>query len=165
MKLYKNSMATKVGDYNEKAKEIIRWNKYMILATCDKGASPWASPVFYAYDKGYNFYFLSAIDSRHAENIVQNPKISVSIFDSNQRVGLSDGIQMEGDVEILEERDVEQTIELYSKRLFPESNMKGAERYNPKDYSESAEFRFFKITPSKIYVTGVDRRVEVNITK
>lgn len=157
-------MAAKTTEYNAKAKEIIQHNKYMILATCDKAANPWASPVFYAYDKEYNFYFLSAIDSRHGENIEDNPKIGVSIFNSNQRVGLSDGIQMEGAVEILDGKEVESAVEIYSKRLFPESTMKGAERYNPRDYSGAAEFRFFKIIPSKIYITGVDRRDEVSLS-
>lgn len=158
-------MATKVADYNEKARQIILWNKYLVLATCDKSANPWSNPVFYAYDKSYNFYFLSATDSRHSENIAENPKIAASIFDSSQRVGLSDGVQMEGDAKILGGKAVEQAVEIYSKRLFPESDMKGSERYDPKDYSEPAEFRFFKITPNKIYVTGVDRRVEVDLIK
>jgi uncharacterized protein YhbP (UPF0306 family) len=156
-------MAARTGEYNEKARGIIRNNAYMILATSNKNAAPWASPVFYAYDKKYNFYFLSAIDSRHAENLLENPKVGIAIFDSGQKIGTSDGIQMEGSVKVVEGKEVENAIELYSKRLFPESKMKGTDRYDPKSYLEPAEFRFFKVTPSLIYVTGVDRRVEVDL--
>lgn len=41
--------------HNEKAREIIRANRYMILPT-SAGGETWAAPVAYAYDDQFNFY-------------------------------------------------------------------------------------------------------------
>ena len=147
----------------DQTKKILKENKYMVLATSDKNSTPWANPVFYSNDEEYNFYFLSAIDSRHAENIIVNPKISAAIFDSTQKIGSSEGIQIEGSVSIVKRTELEKVIKLYSDKLFPTSKLSGPERYNPSDYDEPSEFRFFKITPKKVYITGVDRRAEVSL--
>jgi uncharacterized protein YhbP (UPF0306 family) len=155
----------KYSNYQEMAKKLLKDNKYIVLATCDNDATPWANPVFYVYDDKYNFYFLSAIDSRHAKNIVENPKIGASIFNSQQRLGSSEGIQMEGTCAVVRRNELERVIKLYSDSLFPTSKIKGAERYDPKDYDEPAEFRFFKLTPTKVYITGIDRRDEVDLNE
>jgi len=155
----------KYGNYGEMAKAIIKENKYMVIATSDKSGRPWANPVFYAYDDKYDFYFLSAIDSVHAKNIIANFKVSIVIFDSKQKVGSSEAVQIEGSASIVKKENLERVIRIYSENLFPSSKMEHTERYNPKDYDEPSEFRFFKVTPAKIYVTGVDRRVEVDLSE
>lgn len=158
-------MAKKFETYGEKAKHIISTNNYMVLATSDKKLKPWANPVFYVYDKEYNFYFLSAIDSRHAENITENPQVGVAIFDSTQRVGQSDGVQIEAKAEEVGKKNVEEVITLYGNRLFPMPKISPTERYEPEQYVAPSEFRFFKVAPIKVYVTGVDRRVEVDLSE
>lgn len=156
-------MAKKFLSYAEKAKYIIDNQNYMVLATSDKHSKPWASPLFYVYDNSYNFYFLSAIDSRHIENLMANPEVGIAIFDSSQKIGSSDGLQMEGKASMIGKDDVKKVIGLYSERLFPNSKITPEERYNPEQYVEPAEFRFFKVVPTTVYVTGVDRRDEVDL--
>ena len=60
----------------------------------------------YTYDKDFNIYFLSAIDSRHAEDIIANPNVSFSVFDSRQPVGESDAIQAEGKASLVEGKEL-----------------------------------------------------------
>lgn len=151
--------------YEEKARAIISGNRYMVLATCNKHAKPWATPVFYTYDRRYNFYFLSAIDSRHAGNILENSDVAIAIFDSAQDIGGSDGVQLEAAAHAVEKEDLKKVIELYCKRLFPDSEIPATERYNPDEYKEPSEFRFFKAAVTKAYITGVDRRVEIELTR
>jgi nitroimidazol reductase NimA-like FMN-containing flavoprotein (pyridoxamine 5'-phosphate oxidase superfamily) len=67
---------------NRKAKKIIKENMFMDLATSDKNCVPWASPMKYYIDGDYNFYFISSKHSRHMENIMVNPNVSFSIYDS-----------------------------------------------------------------------------------
>lgn len=148
--------------YSEKARHVIETNNYVTVATTDNEGNPWAAPVFFAYDKDYNLYFLSAVDSRHAENLAQNPNIAAVIFDSTSPVGQSDGVQLEGKVIPVERKAVAKVINIYCKRLFPNSDVPATERYIPDEYSGASEFRFFKITIVKAYTTGEDRRVEVD---
>lgn len=149
--------------YSEKARHIIEKNKYMIVATSDKKGRPWAAPVFFAFDNKYTFYFLSAVDSKHAENIKENPNVSIVIFDSTSPVGLSDGVQMEAKVSLVGEKDISKVIKTYCDRLFPDSSIPATQRYQPDEYMGASEFRFFKVEIVMAYVTGVDRRISIDL--
>lgn len=150
--------------YGEMARHLIDQAKYMVIATSDKHCMPWAAPVFFAYDDKFNLYFISAVDSKHAENISRNPYVAVSIFDSSQPIGMSEGIQIEGKTSVVERSKLKGVIDVYSSRLFRNSNIPDTSRYNESEYSGASEFRFFKIEVVQAYVTGVDRRVKVDLT-
>ncbi len=62
-------------------KNIITSNLFMTLATSANN-TPWSCPLFFASDKDLNLYFTSYNDSLHVKNILENPNVSVSIFDS-----------------------------------------------------------------------------------
>ena len=94
-------MESRYKSDGERARQLIANNKYMVVATTDKELKPWAAPVFYVHDKKYNFFFLSAADSRHGENISENRNISIVIFDSSQPIGSYDGVQMEGEATVV----------------------------------------------------------------
>ncbi len=151
----------KFKGYEDKARQIIEENNYMVLATSDLESTPWATPVFYASNKEYRFFFLSATDSKHAKNIEVNPKAGIAIFDSRQKMGKTDGIEMEAKISVVGKGKIEEAIITYSNKVFPRSNMPPLERYIPSQYLPPSEFRFFEAIPSNIFVTGVDRRVEV----
>ena len=112
-------MPAKIHSHADKARLIIAENKYMVLATCDKTNKPWASPVFFAHDEKYNFYFLSSINSRHAKNITENPLISIAIFDSRQKMGQTEGIQIEATAGQVGKNSIEKVIEHYVTKAFP----------------------------------------------
>ncbi len=149
--------------YGEMARHIIDQSRYMVIATSDKHARPWAAPVFFAYDDKFNLYFISAVDSKHAENISRNPYVAVSIFDSTQPIGMSDGVQIEGRTSVVERSKLKAVIDIYCSRLFNSANVSDSSRYNESEYSGASEFRFFKIEVTQAYVTGVDRRVKVEL--
>lgn len=151
--------------YEDKAESIIKHNMYLSLSTCDMERKPWVATVFYAHDKEYNFYFLSAVDSRHAKNILENPNVAFSIFNSGQPVGSSEGVQAEGTASAVEGKDVKKVIELYSEKAFPKSTIAPTIRYEPEYFSGNSEFKFFRIKITKIYTTGPERRIEVDLSK
>lgn len=151
--------------YLERARQIIEDNRYMVLATADRNSVPWASPVFFVHDNRYNFYFLSAIDSRHSENIISNPSVSMAIFDSTTPVGMTNGVQISGKANLVEGNVLKDVIDMYCNRLFPNSEIPSESRYRIEDYSQPSEFRFFKIGIVEAYVTGEERRVKVDLTK
>ena len=52
----------------EKARKIIRENRYMTLAS-GEGETVWIAPLAYAVDADYNFYWYSAIGAIHSQHI------------------------------------------------------------------------------------------------
>ena len=155
---------SRIDNYEKKAREIINNNSYMVVCTSDKSAIPWGAPVFFAHDKRYSkAYFISAVDSRHAENIESNPKVSIAIFDSNSPIGVSEGVQIEGTASAVGRTDIEDATKTYSARLSAKANT--PEKYDPKLYLPPSEFRFFKVQFDCVYVTGEDRRTEVDLSE
>ena len=87
--------------------DIISSNHYLCLATADRNAVPWSSPLAYVYDpKGGVFYFISHTESRHINNINENPQVSFSVYNSSQIPGNAFGIQGSGCVKMVESADV-----------------------------------------------------------
>lgn len=149
--------------YADKARHIIEKNNYIALATSDRKMNPWVAAVFFVYDQGYNFYFLSSIDSRHGKNIIANDSVAGAIFDSTSPIGSSDSVQICGKASLIQKNDITRVIEIYAKRLFPGSTVSSIKRYRAEDYLEPSEFRFFRIAPTNVYTSGVNGRTEVNL--
>ena len=150
--------------YEQNAKDIIASNNYFVLSTCNKNNTPWAAAILFVNDKSYNFYFMSAVDSRHAKNIIENPNIACVIFYSKQPVGSSLSVQFEGTAKIIDTKEeIVDTIKLYSKKAFPGSKFSPDPQFDPGNYSDAAEFKFFKIEPKKIYISVEGGTVEVNL--
>ena len=153
--------------YNDAAKKIIEENKYMALSTCDLDKNPWGSTVFYAYDKSFDFYFMSAIDSRHAENININPKVAFVIFDSSQPMGRAESIQAEGKAVLVSAAaELKEVIRIYGARQFPRAKIDPLRRYPPEEFSEAAELRFYRIRLANVYISGtLNRRTEIDTAR
>ncbi len=149
--------------YEEKAKKIFADCAYMNVGTSTKDGKPWVAPVLFVYDKDYNIYFLSTVDARHSKNLLENADVSISIFDSSQKIGISYGIQAEGKVSLVEKREIKKVITLYCEKVFPDSEMEPTKRYVPEDYLGAAEFRFFKIKLADTYVKDGDSLVKVEL--
>ncbi len=149
------------------AVKIIKQIEYINIASITPEGLPWNSPVYTAYDKGLNFYWLSWKENQHSMNIRNNSNVFVTIYDSRVRSGTGVGLYFSG---------------------------KAFELYNPKDmitaltvvYKRSKhkiraiiEFlkhfprRVYKFTPTKAWINGdgdidgnvVDIREELNIEK
>lgn len=71
----------------QQAKDIIEKIIYITLATVDKAGNPWSTPVFTAYDKQYNFYWRSAKDALHSQNMKANGKAFITIYDTTSLWG------------------------------------------------------------------------------
>ncbi len=150
--------------YEQKAKEILNECLYMVVGTSTGDGKPWIAPVLYVYDKDYNLYFLSAVDAVHSSNIQKNPNVSIAIFDSHQKIGMSEGVQIEGKAELVEKGEINKVIKLYCDKAFPDSDVAPTKRYKPEEYLGASEFRFFKVKPVNTYMTGEDRHVKVQLS-
>lgn len=146
-----------MADLVQLAKDIVKNNIYITLATCDSGA-PWAAPVYYCVDEDYNFLFVSQLSSLHSRHVLKNPKVAFAIFDSHSEEGKGKGIQGEGKVKMLEGEDLSKEISKYHTTFIEikEEFLKG-----------DAAYRLFKLAPEHIFVTDpdakVDKRTEVRL--
>jgi uncharacterized protein YhbP (UPF0306 family) len=149
-------MNNKEAKLQQLAKDIIRNNIYMTLATTDK--MPWASPVFYCKDHKFNFYYISLTNSTHAQNIAKNSRVAFAIFDSHQKEGTGIGVQGYGTAKQLKGFEIIEGLRHY-RTSFIALNLAALRK--------AGYYRLYKITPEHFYVLDpdapVDKRVEVKI--
>ncbi len=154
---------------SEKARAIIEENIYMVLATASMEGEPWVSPVFYAYDDKYNFYWVSNKDSHHSTLLARNPRVAISIFNSHAVEGGGDGVYISARVEVLADKaDLEKGMEVFNGRATMED-------FKIKDVSAvsvAGVWRIYRAVPIEVsklgpgtYIHGqyVDQRVVVHL--
>jgi len=76
----------------------------------------WAAAVFFVND-GFDFYFLSSPATRHGKNMADSVRVSATIqldYDNWQDIK---GVQMEGEIELLEGLDKSAAISRYAKKF------------------------------------------------
>lgn len=158
-----------VDDLNQLAREIIKQNQYMTLGSSNAEGGTWVSPVVYAYDDKWNFYFVSIPDSRHCQNASSHNKVALAIFDSHQLLGEGVGLQIEGLVEEVKITQVPGAAVTYFKRQYPYGKMRHAFNDALKKFLEKKLYRFYKVTPTKVWINNpnsqVDERAEVTLSE
>ncbi len=130
--------------YRKILREIFDNQSYLCLATANEEGKPWASPVAYVCDENFCLYFISYIGSQHAKNIRENKDVSISIYDSHQKLRNALGIQAAGKCEIIDEWHVPAELR---QKLFDQVSLAVL----------SKEYAFFKITPIDIYLPDAER--------
>jgi len=155
----------------EKAEEISKEIRYLVIATSSKDGKPWISPVFYAFDDDYNLYWVSSKNSRHSELIRENPKVAVVIFNSTKGEGKGDAVYIEANVqELTDEKEIEEAMKFYDSRASkPELRVK-----DPQNVVGEKEWRLYKATPKMVFkssdpveVNGqrIDTRNQIDLSK
>lgn len=154
-------------DQIEQAKRILKSNNYMTLATAIDN-KPWSTPVFYAYDEHYNFYWYSRKDTWHSLVIKENNKVAASIF------GVADegfGVYLEGIASEVREDELEHVIEIYAAKG-AKNDEERKQLTTQEDFLDDALVRMYKLVPNKIYVSNestkwkgkwIDSRSEVKL--
>ena len=157
-------------DIYEMTKELIEGNKFLSLATVDNDGNLWSTPLSYSYDEDYNFYFTSELDSQHIINIIDNPNVSFTIFDSTRRVSDVDGLQIRGIVGEVAKKDLEEVVKNYYSFVFkdPEERKEWEAPYTYFLEDNKPIYRFFQIMPIEIYKRDTeyldgDRRIKIDI--
>ncbi|OGG06322.1 hypothetical protein A2872_01170 [Candidatus Gottesmanbacteria bacterium RIFCSPHIGHO2_01_FULL_42_12] len=121
--------------------KFLKTNKLMAVATF--GKFPWIASVYYTYDRDLNLYFLSDPTTVHAQQIINNPKVAVSICNSLQDINKPKRrLQLWGIAEQISGLDkVKLALKLWKDNL-------GI--INPKLTYKSVKSSMFKITPKRV---------------
>ncbi|MDE1869376.1 MAG: pyridoxamine 5'-phosphate oxidase family protein [Candidatus Micrarchaeota archaeon] len=84
------------------ARKVISRMNYITLATASKKGLPWNTPLYYAYDKEYTFYWISSVNSVHSANIAENENVAIVIYDSTVPEGKGFGVYMSAKASVME---------------------------------------------------------------
>lgn len=149
----------------EKAVDIIKRIEYINLSTVTEDGHAWGSPVYTAFDKELNFYWLSWKENQHSLNIHNNPDTFVTIYDSTVPCGTGLGVYMQGKSKKLTNPDeVAKSLVTFFKR-------QNKDPRNVKHFLSKYPRRIYKFTPEKIWVNGtseidgnfIDVRTELSL--
>jgi len=135
------------------ARAIIDTNRYMTLATADGDGRPWASPVFYAAANYTEFYWLSAPEATHSQNLAQRPQLSIVIFDSGVPAGTGQAVYMSATAEQVAVHDLGPGLAVYPGpaepgSAEPGSAEPGSDPLTPEQVQAPAPYRLYRATVS-----------------
>lgn len=152
-----------VSNLNALARKIIEENQYLTIGSTNSDSTAWVSPVAYAYDSDWNFYFASIDTTKHCKNFLTTKNISAAIFDSHQNWGEGIGLQIEGVVGKVGLLEIPAVVKTYFSRKFPYGNISGAFARSFKELLKKEVYNFYKITPTKFWMGDPDSEVDVRV--
>lgn len=121
----------------------------MTLGTC-QGDIPWAATVFYA-SEGFRFYFFSAPDSRHCQNLTANPRVAVTIQEDYHDWRQIKGIQLEGKVVAVDSLiEKGKALAVYA-RKYPEVIKIFTDPSSGAFYRAFLKVKFYCVVPDRIF--------------
>ena len=138
----------------EQARQIIKSNNFMVLATSDEN-QPWISPVFFATADNKTFYWHSARNTKHSQIVAANSHVAVVIFNStNPEIP---GLYMKGQAMEVEEDKVEEGLEiLFGKAV---SNFAKREELlsHPEDFKGEGKLRLYKFIAEEFFLSNSEQ--------
>ena len=154
----------------EKAKRIIQKILYITIATCSRNGQPWNSPVYSAFDENYNFYWASWKENQHSENIEENNRVFLTIYDSTVAEGTGEGVYIQAKAVMLADpKEIEHALIYLDGRI----NKKKDSKTRIAEFQGDKPRRIYKAVPEKVWMNDVgevngnyiDKRVEVDLLK
>jgi hypothetical protein len=146
-------------DFAALARAIIDANRYMVLGTADAAGQPWVSPVYFAPAGYREFFWISAPEARHSQNIVARREVGIVVFDTSAPIDTGQGVYMTAVAVPVDSEDVSDGIEVFSRR----SLAHGGRPFTPNDVRAPARHRLYQATAFEHYVLepGTDHRISV----
>lgn len=96
---------------------VLAANRYLVLATADEEANPWATPVFFAPLDADRIVWVSSPDSRHSRNIAHRPAIAITVFDSTVAVGQAEAAYFDARSRPVAPAEIEAALTALNARL------------------------------------------------
>lgn len=130
------------------AREIIDTNLYMTIGTVLDDGRPWVSPVYYATEDRWHFYWVSSPEATHSRNIGLRPQVSIVVFNSEARIGTGQGLYMSAFAEELAGAELNRGIDIFSRR----SLAHGGRAWPLVNVEPPTPYRLYRATASEHWV-------------
>jgi hypothetical protein len=134
-------------DDSGKARRLIEATPHLTLATADASDTPWSSPVYFAHDQAFAFYWVSFRQTVHSANIRVRPQVGISILgEPPDHEG--EGVYVEAvAAELHDPAEVEHAIEV--RRARPQASKFAVT--SPEDVLGDAAWRIYRAIPVAVY--------------
>jgi uncharacterized protein YhbP (UPF0306 family) len=146
------------------ARGVIDANQYLVLGTADAAGRPWTTPVYFAHRDYREYFWISAPERTHSQNLVARPAVAVVIFDSQARINTGQGVYMAAIAKQVDRADVARGIELFSAR----SQAHGGRAFSVAEVTGDADLRLYHALADQHWILakdgGPDRRIPVDIS-
>jgi hypothetical protein len=133
-----------------RALELLNGLPYFNVATEGSG-QPWNSPVWAARDRDLNLYWSSWIKAVHSENIVNNPRTFLTLYDSTRKRGTNNlrCLYLQCLAAVVEEQDE-------ARKAF--ALVYPGDVVDLQDFLGSGQKRFYRATPVKAWLNCLSER-------
>ncbi len=121
--------------------------RVLTLATSVDGV-PWSATLAFAYEKNFSIYSITNGQSRHVQEILKNPKVSVAMYEYQMPTYnplTVKGLQLEGTGEILAGSDILHGLKVFIGR-FPKAEAMSVERL-----FQLKTARIVRVKPSRLF--------------
>jgi hypothetical protein len=150
------------------ARDVIDGNHYLTLGTTEPDGLPRLSPVYFTHDAYRVFYWVSAPDAQHSQNLLRQPSIAIVIFDSSLAPGSTQAVYLTASAEQVPEPELPTGCAIAFRAVGA-----GARGFGPEELSGDASLRLYRANATSLAVhvrgghpehgTGVDRRLELAV--
>ncbi len=138
--------------HNKRVAEIINEILYITIASVSQDGQPWNSPVYSAFDENLNFYWFSDKNSKHSQNVRNNNKVMLVIYDSTVPEGTGEGVYVQAIVEELNsDSEILSALEVLDNRVGK------AKQRDSSDYTGEAVLRGYKAVPVKVWMNDDEK--------
>jgi uncharacterized protein YhbP (UPF0306 family) len=139
----------------------------MTLATC-RESTPWAATVFYASDD-LRLYFFSAPETRHCQNLRENPRVAVTVQEDYRDWRKIKGIQLEGRVVLLDSVIEKAKAAAIYARKYPEVMKVFTNPAGGLFYQAFLKVKFYCVVPERVFYIdneqGFGKRQELMVSE
>lgn len=145
--------------------KIIKKIEYINIASITREGNPWNTPVYSAFDKDLNYYWLSWKNNQHSVNIRNNNKVFITVYDSTVPAGTGVGLYFSGKAkELINPAEMIIGLTAIYKRC--KHKLKAV-----KEFLSHFPRRVYKFKPEKAWINGfsdikgnyIDIREELNL--
>jgi hypothetical protein len=144
------------------AREVIDANRYLVLGTADASGRPWTTPVYFAHHEYREYFWVSAPERTHSQNLLARPEVAIVVFDSNAPINTGQGVYIAATAEQVDDIDLARGIEIFSARCLSH----GGRAFSVSEVIGSADMRLYHALAERHWVLakdgGPDRRIPID---
>ena len=146
----------------DRAWRILRSIKYATIATASPDGEPWNTPVYAAFDADLNIYWASDVQGRHSQNIADNPRVLLAIYDSTVPEGTGQGVYVQAAATALDaDEEIYEGLSVLDGRV-------GKPPHPPERFSGSRPRRVYRAVPQRAWVNEDGERggefIDIRVT-
>jgi Pyridoxamine 5'-phosphate oxidase len=145
------------------ARDVIDANQYLVLGTADASGRPWTTPVYFAHHDYQEFFWVSAPERTHSQNLLVRKDVAIVIFDSQARINTGQGVYIAATAGQVDSTDLGRGTEIFSARCLSH----GGRAFSEDEVSGQADLRLYHAIAGEHWILAKDgspdRRVPVDL--